>query len=138
MIYYIKHHPYGTEVIENNNKSTIIHKKSTLGYVKYLCCKKLIDFEGYIKQVKKNLSNIYKTPIYISKDTILVPFKNIKEYDNIWFNYKAIVKIKIDNDKLILFFDDYTFLVYNNSVSSYKKQENSIKMIEIFLEKGEI
>ena len=96
-------------LMKNNNKTILINVDNYQVINKNI--KKIIDLncllhgsslEGRIKYVKSLIGNIYKCPVYINSDIILVPINSVRSKECLFINYNKILNYKLKKNYLIL------------------------------------
>lgn len=115
----------GTNIFINNEK--FISKTNIMQIINYICYYHLFSYGGYKAAILKTFNKKQLIPIYLSEKLILIPTERIRNYENIWFNYKEVKSIsKVDNKTIIEFFSGNQIII-KTSLNSLKK---SIKLIE--------
>lgn len=133
MILFLKNTNEGTRVYKSNFKYSNL--SNSLNYnIEKLCNKFLFSYNGYKKALKLKLNLKSLQPLYLNKNLILIPIKNIKDYDNLFINFKAITSIiKINSENTKLIFDTGEFLNINKNINFFFEKEKEIIKIENYL-----
>lgn len=133
MILFLKNTNDGTRIYKSNFKYTNL--SNSLNYnIEKLCNKFLFSYNGYKKALKLKLNLKSLQPLYLNKNLILIPIKNIKDYHNLFINFKAITSIiKIDNSNTKLFFNTGETLIINKNINFFYDKEKEINKIENYL-----
>ena len=133
MILFLKNTNDGTRIYKSNFKYTNL--SNSLNYnIEKLCNKFLFSYNGYKKALKLKLNLKSLQPLYLNKNLILIPIKNIKDYHNLFINFKAITSIiKIDNSNTKLFFNTGETLIINKNINFFYDKEKEITKIENYL-----
>lgn len=133
MILFLKNTNEGTRVYKSNFKYSNL--SNSLNYnIEKLCNKFLFSYNGYKKALKMKLNLKSLQPLYLNKNLILIPIKNIKDYDNLFINFKAITSIiKINSENTKLIFDTGEFLNINKNINFFFEKEKEIIKIENYL-----
>lgn len=110
------------------------HNMSFQRYLNSLLLYELTDYSSRIKATNKLFDFKSKTPIVIDKETILFCSSNIRNYENIIINYKAIEKVeKIGSRKIIIYFKYGHTIKTDMSYYSFQKYLEKIdKIVEYF------
>ena len=124
--------------IKNNHKGSIIYKTSNdiqtsffnLTVIKKICIKNFFTYEGFIESFQKNFGSKNLIPIYINKNNQFFPIQKVKDYDNIWINFAAVLKIIDEENHVIVNFIDNTTLILAQKFSKIEKQINILKNLE--------
>lgn len=127
MIKYIQSSLSGSIVF---SEKLITSADKPLNYVKNLCVKHLVTFDGYFKAVKEVFGFCKKAPLVLDNEIQLFATHAISNPANIWINYAAVEKI--------IFAKKYSEIVFydNSSIQiSLSKQQiqtiiERIKVIE--------
>lgn len=127
MIEYIVNNAYGCLVYKEDRIKQL--KKSNLSYVKELCISSLFTYKGYLKANKIENKLVSKVPVYINDQTMLIPIKRTRDYDNIWINYAAIKNMLPDGKGLKVIFHSNREVAIDNSANQLMKQITQLKMI---------
>lgn len=131
------------EYNENNCNYTILHRKneeilildkSIKTVIKLLAKYHMIDLNAMNKKYRNLISSKILTPISLSKDDILIPFKTRKEpYKNdgafSYINMKYIKKIKKDNKSTIILLDNGVEIKCYTSLNTANKHLKNGKII---------
>lgn len=117
-------------LIKSNKLETIIYKSgktkeitndSPTNYINDLCLKKLFDLRGYKLSIKHILQIDKKIPIYIDKETLLIPLKNLKDDNQLYINFYALNRYDIYQKSVKIYMCDNIVVVYNKTISSLKR-----------------
>jgi competence transcription factor ComK len=133
LIEYIKHHQLLTYVYKNNE--TEIINKPVISYIKSLCYKHLFNYEGYKDAIKRVFGFKYKIPLYIDESLQLIPIERVRNYENIWVNFKAIDEIKVKEDTLEIYFYSHQKITIKSKMKTMKNQIKRLEQIRIYVSK---
>ncbi len=125
MIDYVVNNAFGCIVYQNALVTQ--YKMSNLSYIKKMCIAHLFTYEGYLKAVQKNLGKRYKIPVAINSNTLFIPLKRSRDYDNIWVNFASITDIHELDHSIEVVFVSKRKLYLDISMKSLRKQ---IKYLE--------
>jgi len=127
MIKYIINTPYGSKIFKSDE--IIESKLNNLSIIKRLFIKNLCTYEGYIKAVNKTFNIKHNIPVVINKDNLFIPLKRVRDYDNIWINYAAVITYKQSNNMTTIIFFDHEELIINLKYSLFTKRVELLKKI---------
>lgn len=94
---------------------------------------KIRDFYSYNKLVKKILDIKTNIPIYIDKNTLLLPIKTYKAYDCIWINYFNVLEVVDLPNKTLIKFKNEEIKAFEIDMKKYNRiVNNAIKVLNYF------
>jgi competence transcription factor ComK len=120
MIEYITNNRYGSLIYTIDG--IIQHDRTSFFEIKRLCLESFFSYDGYLKAVKKQFQISYKIPIYIHDALQFIQTKRVRDHDNIWFNYAAVINVKDLNKSIEIEFVSGNKLLINISYHTLKTQ----------------
>ncbi len=120
MIEYMMHHQEGLWVYQTDQvlKLSMTCKR----HIKTLCEQALFSLEGYLKSCQKQTGKLYKIPVVIDHETMLIPTGGIRIYETIWINFPAICKVEETDQEMLLTFISGRTLRVKMSRMQWQKQ----------------
>lgn len=128
---YLKHNLNITEIY--TKAGFYESERPVLSVIRTLCEKELFSYDERIKITRKQLSINIKVPIYINENTLLMPTKSPKKYDNIWINYYEVFEYNSLGDKTVVLFSNLTELILDIKIKNFKTMMKKADLIDTYI-----